>query len=274
MIDLQQVLIGSDPEVFISNGIEVVSAIPYIPGTKENPHPISNYGHYIQTDNIMAEFCVPPVGIDYPEVMYSNIQFCLNYIDKQLPNDLKHHIEASAFISGEYLKDPLARKFGCDPSYNAWEGGKQNVKPKSKNGLRTCGGHIHIGYLEPSVELNMQIIKTLDLFLGVPSILIDTDENRRKMYGKAGEFRHKQYGVEYRVLSNFWLKSEEHVEFIFDNIKRALVFINDGNKIDSETAVIIQNTINTSNKDSASYLCEIFDIKQVIKNKQEICVES
>ena len=34
----------------------------------------------------------------------------------------------------------------------------------------------------------------MDLFLGVPSILIDPDTERRKMYGKAGDYRLKEYG--------------------------------------------------------------------------------
>jgi len=132
-------------------------------------------------------------------------------------------------------------------------------------------GHIHIGYSDHNMDLNMRIIQSMDLFLGVPSILLDTDEDRRKMYGKAGEFRHKSYGVEYRVLSNFWLQSEEHVEWVFKNIYRALEFA-ENNTIDSETRSIILDTINNTNKDSAQYLCEIFEINNTIKLK-DVCVE-
>ena len=136
---LKNVLIGCDPEVFIKNESDIISAIPFIPGSKENPYPISDYGHFIQTDNIMAEFCVPPVELNNPKEMYQNIKYCLDYIDANTPEGHYHSIKASAFISDEYLADPLAQVFGCDPSFNAWRDGEQNVKPKSKRGLRTCG---------------------------------------------------------------------------------------------------------------------------------------
>lgn len=54
------------------------------------------------------------------------------------------------------------------------------------------------------------LIPLMDLFVGIPSVLIDRDPNassRRMMYGKAGDFRYQPHGIEYRTLSNFWLKS-------------------------------------------------------------------
>lgn len=51
------------------------------------------------------------------------------------------------------------------------------------------------------------LIPLLDLFVGIPSVLLDDPKQqreRRKVYGRAGEFRLTPYGIEYRVLSNFW----------------------------------------------------------------------
>jgi len=45
--------------------------------------------------------------------------------------------------------------------------------------------------------------------VGNTLVLLDRDESnitRRKNYGRAGEYRPKPYGLEYRVPSNFWLK--------------------------------------------------------------------
>lgn len=131
-------------------------------------------------------------------------------------------------------------------------------------------GHIHIGYNDPNIDTNMRIIQVLDLFLGVPSVILDKDTLRRELYGKAGEFRHKYYGVEYRVLSNFWIQDEEHVQWVFKNIKTALTFI-ESNEIDKETAEAIQTCINTCDKDTAEYLIEIFNINTEIYTK--ICAE-
>jgi hypothetical protein len=273
-IKIKNVLIGSDPEIFLQNkNGKIISSIPYIPGTKDEPFPITEFGHALQTDNIMTEFCVPAVSIEKPEVMCDNIMLCLNYINNYVKrSQLETLIEASAIISDTELSDPKASEFGCDPSYNAWKDGKQNTKPNSNNPhLRTCGGHIHIGYDNSTTETNMLIIKALDLFLGVPSILIDTDTRRRELYGKAGEFRHKYYGVEYRVLSNFWIKDQEHINWVFNNIQKALEFI-EKNTIDEETSDMIQTTINNCDKDTAEYLTEIFNINTQIY--QETCVEA
>ena len=55
-----------------------------------------------------------------------------------------------------------------------------------------------------------KLIYLLDIIVGNTSVLLDRNPlsaERRKVYGRAGEFRLTNYGVEYRVLSNFWLKS-------------------------------------------------------------------
>lgn len=144
MQKINSITIGADPEVFLVNqNDKIISSIPHIPGTKEEPFPVSNFGHAIQTDNILAEFCVPPVSLDDAKGMYDNINFCLQQINNQ-PSvqeaELKTSIQAASIIEEDQLEDPLAKVFGCDPSYNAWKKGRQNTKPKSLNpNLRTCG---------------------------------------------------------------------------------------------------------------------------------------
>jgi hypothetical protein len=69
------------------------------------------------------------------------------------------------------------------------------------------------------------MIYLMDLFLGVPSIFMDTDKTaprRRTLYGQAGRFRVKPYGMEYRSLSSFWLASPILVELIYDVSKFVL----------------------------------------------------
>jgi hypothetical protein len=64
----------------------------------------------------------------------------------------------------------------------------------------------------------------LDLRLAVPSLIWDKDKKRRLLYGKAGCFRPKPYGMEYRTLSNAWLNPAiPHVrKFIFGETIRAV----------------------------------------------------
>jgi hypothetical protein len=121
-------------------------------------------------------------------------------------------------------------------------------------------GHIHVGYNNPSSKTNLEIVKTMDLFLGVPSIILDTDTERRKLYGKAGAFRNKAYGVEYRVLSGFWITNDSLMEFAFNNTMNAIKFINDGFSIEKQDETQIEFCINNGDKQLAYELMSKYSI--------------
>jgi hypothetical protein len=48
------------------------------------------------------------------------------------------------------------------------------------------------------------------------------------MYGAAGAFRPKPYGVEYRVLSNAWLQSEELMAWVYRTTTKAITDLFEG----------------------------------------------
>jgi len=62
------------------------------------------------------------------------------------------------------------------------------------------------------------VIKALDAYLGLPSVLFEKDGMRRTLYGKAGAYRPTPYGVEYRVLSNFWLTEEKYMRWVYQQV--------------------------------------------------------
>src|SRR5690606_27611941 len=97
-----------------------------------------------------------------------------------------------------------------------------NDPPAAHTLLRTAGGHIHVGYDNPDNAMSADIVLAMDVMLGVPSVLIDGDTRRRQMYGKAGCFRFKEYGLEYRTLSNFWIMSEERIRWAFRQTQQAV----------------------------------------------------
>ncbi len=262
MKQLHNIKLGADPEFFLYDNIKktVISAEGLIGGTKKEPIPISNVGHCIQEDNVMAEFNIPP-AID-SKSFSRDIQFVLDYVDNMVGDTISVYIKPSFELDSEYLQTPQARLFGCDPDMNVWLRAK-NPKPSSNTNLRTCGGHIHIGYSSPNVESSEKIIKAMDLFLGVPSIILDTDTRRREMYGKAGSFRFKSYGVEYRTLSNFWIENDELREWAFNNTIAAINFINSGNEISVDTGKRIVECINTQNIQLAEELIKEFKINLV-----------
>lgn len=134
-----------------------------------------------------------------------------------------------------------AKRLGCLPSLNAY-GRKHLEKDGSKYPYRSGGGHIHISGLKPilikdtytSPSVNdlrdlyldhIRVVKVLDILVGLPCVLIDTDINaaiRRKLYGRAGEHRLPAHGIEYRTLSNFWLKSYPVMSMVFGMVANAI----------------------------------------------------
>lgn len=230
---LNNVTIGSDPEMFVFNTKtnNFVSAVGLVPGTKENPFILKNNrqfrqdGFALQTDNVLVEFNVPPVDLNNKPQFLTNIVKMQYYIKQYLKkhnSDLDIRCQASAIMPQSELQTPQSQMFGCDPDYNAYTM-KENSAPNAENPqLRSAGFHIHVGYSHPTLETNLKIIKYLDAYVGLPSVLFDQDINRRKLYGKAGSFRLQQYGVEWRTLSSFFLQSKETLSCIYDLIKIAL----------------------------------------------------
>ena len=255
------VLVGSDIEVFVKNTITgtIISAEGLIGGTKKNPLPLERKGCALQEDNVMAEFNVP--ATNNPMDMYDNIVYTLNTITSRLPEGFDIEIAASAVIPEEFLQTPQAQEIGCDPDFNAWLD-NVNTPPEigSLNGLRSCGGHIHISYDNPNKTTSNEIIKALDLFLTLPSIIKDTDTRRREIYGKAGAHRLKSYGVELRTLSNFWIKDRESVKFIFNGIAKAINFVNEGKRLSIHDSTFLVQTINNQNVVAAEELINKFKV--------------
>lgn len=212
---------GADPEVFVSRDGNIVPVIGLIGGTKRRPRPLGVGA--IQEDNVLAEFNIPPASsvsewASSLTSMLSSLRLLL--ADKGC--DIS--IESSYNFDEGVLLDagPKAMELGCDPDFNAWSG-LANRKPVAGS-LRTAAGHIHIGMeglLQDDVE---RLVQSHDLFLGVPSIIMDKDKMRRSMYGQAGAYRRKPYGFEYRTLSNFWLKSKELMAWAYEQSERALEF--------------------------------------------------
>lgn len=218
--------VGADPELFFEKDGKPFSVEGLIKGTKENPRELNKKGCALQEDNVMAEFNIPEC--DNKNDFNENIEYALDNLQTiALLNDCELLIEPSANFENKFLKSKQSLEFGCSPDNNAYTF-SQNDRVEILENVRVAGGHIHIGYDNPSEDLNLAIVRTLDIFLGLPSILLDKDTVRRKYYGHAGSYRNKSYGVEYRTLSNFWIKNKENREWVFDQIKKAIDFINSG----------------------------------------------
>lgn len=231
-IQTDKLLIGADPELFAFSPEKntYMSLIGKFPGTKQEPVWV-NEDIAIQVDNVLAEFNITPCSTseEFVRKITSGIDVCTQRL-QALGLDVS--IVPSAILPASELSHPSCEVFGCEPDYNAWDNGQINPKPsldeivrmynsKEFRGLRSAGGHIHIGFFDNADAYNhevnhLDVVKACDYFLGLWSMIYDRDTYRRSLYGKPGCFRMKPYGIEYRTLSNFWLKDPALMQKAFD----------------------------------------------------------
>lgn len=241
---MSKLLVGADPELFFENSKGFVSIIGKLGGTKSKPLPIGK-GCAVQEDNVAAEFNIPPAST--AKQFADSIEYNLKYLENKA-NEIgaQLSLKASAIFSREELSCDEAWIFGCEPDYNAWSL-SVNPKPKSKNrNLRSAGGHVHLATEADPIAT----IRAMDLFIGAQLVAVDPDNMRRDLYGKAGAFRLKDYGVEYRTPSNYWITSRKLMEWVFYQCKKVKDFVDAGNTIEPESpmGIKLQQCINNSDK--------------------------
>lgn len=252
-------LFGCDPELFLQDADgKYVSAEGIIPGTKAEPHKVK--GGAVQVDGMAAEFNIDPVN-NYND-WNNNIALVMTQLAEMLPKGITlSAVPAVVFDEDIYNKAPSkAKELGCMPDFDAWTG-EVNAPPKSLENpfLRTASGHIHIGWTEdadmgdPQHILNCRdLVKQLDWFLGGWSLTKDKDNRRRELYGKAGACRYKDYGVEYRVLSNFWIFELSMRKEVWNRLQSAINSMVNGFLPDRASASINNLLIQSINETKLS----------------------
>lgn len=253
--------IGADPEIFLYNikTKKIVSAIDKIPGQKEAPYTEGlPEGYGLQTDNVLAEFNIPPVRSE--EDFVKNIEFMKNIIRnkaKDIDSDFDVLCVASSKVPLTELKHPQAKRFGCDPDYCLYTQTQNYISRNPRSTLRSGGFHIHIGYPEHNIDTSLEMLRYVDAIVGLASILYDTDMERRKLYGKAGCFRLTSYGFEYRTLSSYWLGNESRLRFIYKQIQMALYAYE--NHWSLPNPQVVEDVINNNLVEKAKSLLEDYN---------------
>lgn len=228
-----KILIGADPEFFLKNpnSGQFVSAHGILPGTKYEPYKVPHGA--VQVDGMAAEFNIDPA--EDADAFISNVGHVLKWMKDYIPGYDFAYDPVAVFDQSYFDGQPeVAKELGCDPDYNAWTG-VRNDPPPMDQPMRTASGHIHIGWTEGADAFSDEhvadcrtVIRQLDYYLGVHSLLWDGDNRRRSMYGKAGAFRPKPYGCEYRVLSNAWLRSPLLMRWIDNTTRKAMADLQAG----------------------------------------------
>ncbi len=247
---MMEITIGSDPEVFLRDASGTYfSGHDLIRGTKAAPYPVRSGA--IQVDGVALEFNTAPAKTKEEFTQYiSDVLSSLTEEYSKIRPDLTIAMTPTATFSKEYF-DRLpdsATELGCTPDYNAYTGA-ENEPPATTEPFRTGAGHIHLGwtkYANPHSDEHFEtcrkLVRQLDTVLYPASLLWDSDDKRRTLYGKIGAFRPKSYGVEYRPLSNAYLKEKSIQEFVFEVSKKAAEdFFNGIFYYDNELA---QNMVN------------------------------
>ena len=212
------ITIGSDVEVAVHRQGVPVDVAGLIGGDKNSPVWYDNFN--LQEDNVNAEYAINPVSSLSDWVAYHTE--AIEQVEHLLPKGYGILYDATTEYSDDALASDNSKVFGCDPDLSAWNGMPNRTPSMSKAGnMRTCGGHIHVGV--EGVD-KRDLVKWMDVLLGMPSLFMDDDRKRRTLYGKAGSYRDKPYGVEYRALSNFWIKSHDGLEWAYNQTLRAVEY--------------------------------------------------
>lgn len=210
MTQMPQITVGADPELFLRDKEtgQFVTAHGVIPGTKAEPFKVDKGA--VQVDGMAVEFNIDPAT--GPDQFASNIKTVKRQLSQMLPKNLELVCQPTVLFDQAYFDScpDVAKELGCEPDFNAYTG-LANVKPATDKPMRTAAGHVHIGWGK-NIDVNdpdhfadcVEVVKQLDFYVGVPSLMWDSDQERRSLYGRAGAFRVKHYGVEYRTPSCMW----------------------------------------------------------------------
>lgn len=226
--------VGCDPEFFLRKGGTPESAHFLVPkfGGKHNPLRVEE--GMVQVDGTAVEFGIDPAKTAGEFV--DRVDKVLLQVRERIPDEYDFNFYPVQIYDAEkFASIPQeAKELGCDPDFDAYTL-EANPKPDVDMPMRTGAGHIHIGYgrnIDVSSRSAMldaaALTKQLDAILYPASLLWDSDTKRRDMYGKPGAFRVKPYGVEYRVLSNSWLRNKQVQRWIFDATAKAFELLMDG----------------------------------------------
>jgi len=268
-LSFKRVMFGCDPEFFFSKDGRVIGADEVLPeeGIVYKSEDLLGLGDSkVIIDGVQAELNPRPDSCR--AVLGLEIANCFRQLsdhiskDKSICVDFKQTIKLDK--DGMDTLSDKSKKFGCSPSRNAHNDGKMgsiSVDPAVYQ-YRSAGGHIHLGassdesekYIKEVLLQPERLVKVMDVIVGNTCVLIDRDIGnieRRKVYGQAGEFRTPPHGVEYRTLSNFWLRSYQLMSLVM-GLSRVSVLIVADNKDDELMKLVdmrkIAQAINTNDR--------------------------
>lgn len=216
MLELDKVIIGADPEGFFSKDGVIVGSEKVIP--KKGLFARYQTKPVVVRDGVQFE--LNPLAAWNISDLRTSIANGMTLLAKQL-TELDNNVVVDWRGLVEVGESELAslssdtRLLGCNPSLNIYEEWAITVDPLTYR-KRSAGGHLHFGLNQLNAHKNFYtdrggIVPYLDIFVGNTLVMLDRDPGaaeRRENYGRAGEYREPEHGLEYRTPSNFWLRHE------------------------------------------------------------------
>lgn len=230
-IKYKTIMFGADPEFFFSKKGSVVGSEKVLPKAG-----IAMGEGKIIIDGVQAEFNVAPSYCR--QIFAKNLIGCFARLKAESEKvGVKPDFSQTIKLTKKEMDQlsPDSQQFGCSPSNNTYEETGISIKDASQYMYRSAGGHIHMGaYYQDDAPLfkRKELVKLLDILLGNTCVLIDRDPGnveRRKVYGRAGEYRLPPHGLEYRTLSNFWLRDYKLMSFVLGMTRFAVCVSADEN---------------------------------------------
>ena len=234
---------GCDPELFLERKGKIIGAEKVIPPNGLKASTYSDYGtiagtnmHAFVLDGVQVELNPTPhrCRANLGNEMRAAFQALKAHLEKT-GNDVKPSFKAVILVPKvefDSLSDK-SKALGCEPSFNKYDKrATVSVKNPDTYRKRSAGGHIHLGLDKNSnvYKERERLVELMDTIVGNTCVMIDRDPSnveRRKHYGRAGEYRLPNHGLEYRTLSNFWLRSYPLMSMVMGLSKIAVSVLND-----------------------------------------------
>lgn len=261
---------GCDPEFILANDQGAVSAVAKLP---QKDRSLVYRDNYFYCDNALAEIAIAPQKDK--ESLIESIKNALRFLfEKVSPLEITNK---SYDIFHEFeLKNIQSKISNYNPEWSIYD--LEEITPPADiiniedgyieylTNTRTAGGHIHLGSDILFQDLNsIMAVKMMDLFIAIPSLFLDKQiesKFRRMIYGQAGSHRLPNHGIEYRVLSNFWLMSPSYVSLIYDLCEFVLTFVSNHDYERFWNIDLVEYDLSMS---SSAFHCFGYDVKKLIK---------